>query len=185
MRTRLRWWQIALIAVAGVTALAGVAVIGLFAWGVLAGFGGTEDRGFQPMDRQDAATALERRGVTVPDGFEFADATGYLVFTGADSYWVRYGAPADFDATSAAVAAANPDFPPLRPVSCADEVVESFVENAGLNCTPTTRLAATTAHAGSSPLPATTAHGTPTDAESLLVVDTGQRVELLVFSNGH
>jgi len=35
------------------------------------------------------------------------------------------------------------------------------------------------------PLPATTAHGTPTDAESLLVVDTGQRVELLVFSNGH
>lgn len=137
------------------------------------------------MDRQDAATALERRGVTVPDGFEFADATGYLVFTGADSYWVRYGAPADFDATSAAVAAANPDFPPLRPVSCADEVVESFVENAGLNCTPTTRLAATTAHAGSSPLPATTAHGTPTDAESLLVVDTGQRVELLVFSNGH
>lgn len=107
------------------------------------------------------------------------------MFSGADSYWARYRAPGDFADAKSAVAKANPHFPALRDIPCDDHYLQSFGEHAKLSCTPTTRTAVVVAYAGDHPKPVTDKYPGASDVESLLVVDTGAGVLLLVSSAGH
>ncbi|MFN8067613.1 MAG: hypothetical protein U0R77_02220 [Mycolicibacterium insubricum] len=181
-RTGRRWWLIPLAAVAALLTAFVLAIAGFFTWALL----NLEDAvGYQPIDEKTAARAMKNRRVGIPDGFAFVDGAAYYVFSGADSYWARYRAPGDFADAKSAVAKANPHFPALRDMPCDDHYLHSFGEHAKLSCTPTTRTAVVVGYAGDHPKPVTDKYPGASDVESLLVVDTGAGVLLLVSTAGH
>ncbi|MCV7192535.1 hypothetical protein [Mycolicibacterium brumae] len=193
---RRRGLRVALITLAAVLLAGALAFVGWIAWIVIVvgPFGDPDDYGYHRIDEQAAVEAMDYREVAIPDGFQFEQMTALIQFSGADSYWGRYRAPGTFEQAAAAVAAANPAFPALRSTTCDDDVVaRGFTResvNDGYNgpvleCAADTRLAVTTAWAGSPGGSLDNWVGTPADAETLLVVGAGNRVELWVLSQGH
>lgn len=188
---RLARWLLGLVLVG--TGATAAALILLAAFADRLFLGPAADFGLHPMDAGAADWAVRHRGVVVPDEFVFVEGTELRQFVGFDSYWVRYRGPGDFTAAAAAVTGANPGFPPLRTATCADEAVEDAVTHTNLTCAAPMRLACTTAYAGrvvgpetgAFKVPAPTPCGISSDAEVLLLIGDGPRVELVVVSNGH
>lgn len=140
--------------------------------------------GLHALDADGAAQALATREIVVPDGFAFADGTALVQFSGKDSYRARYTATQGLPDAERQLARANPDFPGFRRAACSDEIIRTdFTATDGFTCDATTELAVST-RSGSDVL---TDHytGTPSDAESLVLIRHGTRTELFVLAQGH
>lgn len=180
---RLRWWQRSLIAIGvllGGVALLLALIVAYFVYAFDRDFD-SDEYGFHDIDETAAADALERRAIRIPDGFTFGSMTEYAVFVGYDSYSGRYSAPGDLAGAEHLLEAANPSLPRFQPVSCDHEiVVHDFADMDQFRCTGaqvalSTRTDPLTDHYA----------GTPTDTESLLLVDNDGRVTLFVVARGH
>ena len=172
---------------AGAVALAGLVCVGYLAFFFVMGFfnpfGDRGQFGEQMLDEKAAADAMQRREIVIPEGFTFDAMHGYIVFTGADSYWGRYHYQGTLADAAAKLTAANPEFSEPTQVGCDNElVVEHFAQQPGFTCRPDTQLLISNRDF------APNFAGIPTDAESVLLVgvpDQAQRVELFVVSEGH
>lgn len=144
-----------------------------------------ESLGLHALDAEWAAEALATREIVVPDGFAFDDGTALVQFSGKDSYRARYTATTQgFVDAERQLAQANPEFPGFRRAVCSDEIIRTdFAATQGFTCDATTELAVST-RSGSDVL---TDHytGTPSDAETLVLIRNGTRLELFVLAQGH
>ncbi|MGV0811378.1 hypothetical protein ABQF34_05410 [Mycolicibacterium boenickei] len=146
----------------------------------------SDEFGLHDIDAATAATAMEHRGIDIPDGYTFGAMTVYAVFTGADTYAGRYAAPGVFAAAKHGLAEANPEFPALRNATCDDEIVQhDFPDVAGFRCDVGTELAVSTRTLDGADVLTDNYAGTPPDTETLLLMRNGERVELFVLSRGH
>ncbi|MFJ6262786.1 hypothetical protein [Rhodococcus erythropolis] len=78
--------------------------------------------------------ALTDRGFTVPASFTFTEGYEVKGFVGTASYGAKYEGAGPFDRAAAEIVEANPKFPALQPVACADPVLTS-PKLAGFSCT--------------------------------------------------
>lgn len=184
-RRKTNRWLVAGIGVAVMAVLGLLGYLAILVFSFLSAFGG-DDFGPRPIDEQAAARAMERREIAIPAGFTFVEMTELDQFVGYDSYWGSYTAPGTFADAERALAQANPDYPTLRKVTCADDiVVRDFADKAGFSCGPNTELAVTTRAFGSATTSTEVYSSTPSDSETLLLVGNGERVTLFVLSQGH
>ena len=168
---------------AAVTVAAGVALVFVVGRFLLPS---TDDLGPHPMDAASAARAMQLRRIVIPDGFTFEEGTALREFVGADGYVARYRAAGDFEAAVRAVGAANPDFPAPHRAPCTDEIVATgYPGLPWFECRAGMRVAVTTRSVNGADVAADHFYGTPPDAETLLVAETGGEAELFALSAGH
>lgn len=120
------------------------------------------------LDADDVATLAERDGVTIPDGFEFAEGRTHSEFSGQAAWSARYTGPADA-IDGAAVAAANPSIPPMRTVAC--DPTPTTTDSSSKACKPSLNTE----------LPPS---GLP-DSITIELTLEGDGTELVVSSQGH
>jgi len=87
------------------------------------------------VDGSEMEDALTERGFTVPASFTFV--VGYEVkgFVGTASFVAKYEGAGSFDRAVAEIVDANPKFPALQPIACADPVLVSpSWKLAGFSC---------------------------------------------------
>ncbi|OHV03854.1 hypothetical protein [Mycobacterium talmoniae] len=185
-RHRCTGWLAVLIVLGALLAVAAVGCVAFLGLVYFSFSFGDDDLGPHPIDSQAAARAMHTRGIGIPDGFVFGEMTELREFVGANDYWGRYLAPSDFAAAERAVTEVNPDFPRLRKATCADEIVgTNFPDMPGFTCGASTVLAVSTRARPGEDVLIDNYHGTPPDAETLLLVGNEDRVELFVLSAGH
>lgn len=86
------------------------------------------------VDGSEMEDALTDRGFTVPASFTFTEGHEVKGFVGTASYGAKYEGAGPFDRAAAEIVEANPKFPALQPVACADPVLTS-PKLAGFSCT--------------------------------------------------
>ena len=87
------------------------------------------------VDGSEMEDALTDRGFTVPDWFTFTEGHEVKGFVGTASYGAKYEGAGPFDRAAAEIVEANPKFPALQPIACADPVLASpSWKLAGFSC---------------------------------------------------
>lgn len=87
------------------------------------------------VDSSEMEDALTDRGFTVPASFTFTEGHEVKGFVGTASYGAKYEGAGPFDRAAAEIVEADPKFPALQTIACADPVLTSPAwKLAGFSC---------------------------------------------------
>lgn len=122
------------------------------------------------MDSDEVTHNLQRITFTIPDGFAFAQGATHSEFSGQPAWSARFDAPNELG-NGLTLSAANPSYPPLRPITCQSVPPGSWTS---VNFTCESEMLSTSAE------PKNT-----TDPVTVLLTRDGQRSSLYIYCQGH